>query len=127
MLPPPSCLQGYIKMKANVQDRAGLCGIAMVASYPTKNGPNPPEPGPEPGPDPGPGPRPGPKPGPQPVKCDDQSSCPAETTCCCITDIFNICLQWGCCPMVHATCCDDHQHCCPQVRQSSGEDEGAAT
>ncbi len=28
--------QGYIRLKANVQAKEGLCGIAMAASYPTK-------------------------------------------------------------------------------------------
>ena len=82
----------------------------MAASYPTKTGPNPPDPGP----DPGPSPSPGPGPGPVPVQCDDTSECLPSTTCCCLSTIFDICLQWGCCPMVKATCCDDHQHFCPQ-------------
>ncbi|KAG1652402.1 hypothetical protein FOA52_004582 [Chlamydomonas sp. UWO 241] len=106
---------GYIKIMANFAEPTGLCGIAMVASYPTKNGPNPPDPGPEPGPTPGP--TPGPKPGPPkpepPVTCDDSAECPAGTTCCCVTELFSMCMQWGCCPMPKATCCEDHQHCCP--------------
>ena len=25
-----------------------------------------------------------------------------------------MCLQWACCPIPDAVCCDDHVHCCPQ-------------
>eukprot|EP00195_Chlamydomonas_chlamydogama_P016889 CAMPEP_0202889940 /NCGR_PEP_ID=MMETSP1392-20130828/475_1 /ASSEMBLY_ACC=CAM_ASM_000868 /TAXON_ID=225041 /ORGANISM="Chlamydomonas chlamydogama, Strain SAG 11-48b" /LENGTH=479 /DNA_ID=CAMNT_0049573391 /DNA_START=8 /DNA_END=1447 /DNA_ORIENTATION=+ len=100
--------KGYIRLKAGVAAKEGICGIAMAASYPTKTGPNP-DPGPEPGPDPGPSP--GPKPG--PVKCDDSSECPESNTCCCLGSLFNICLQWGCCPIPRATCCEDYEHCCP--------------
>jgi KDEL-tailed cysteine endopeptidase len=32
---------GYIRMKRNVKDKKGLCGIAMAASYPVKTSPNP--------------------------------------------------------------------------------------
>ncbi|CAM0911653.1 unnamed protein product [Alopecurus aequalis] len=32
---------GYIRMKRNVKDKHGLCGIAMEASYPVKTSPNP--------------------------------------------------------------------------------------
>eukprot|EP00195_Chlamydomonas_chlamydogama_P009760 CAMPEP_0202901788 /NCGR_PEP_ID=MMETSP1392-20130828/14680_1 /ASSEMBLY_ACC=CAM_ASM_000868 /TAXON_ID=225041 /ORGANISM="Chlamydomonas chlamydogama, Strain SAG 11-48b" /LENGTH=479 /DNA_ID=CAMNT_0049588403 /DNA_START=184 /DNA_END=1623 /DNA_ORIENTATION=+ len=100
--------KGYIRMKAGVKAKEGLCGIAMAASYATKTGPNP-DPGPAPGPDPGPAP--GPKPG--PVKCDDSSQCPQGNTCCCVTSLFSLCLQWGCCPIPKATCCEDNEHCCP--------------
>ncbi|XP_077407642.1 granulin b [Vanacampus margaritifer] len=43
------------------------------------------------------------------VKCDDKSSCAAGTTCCKLPSG-----EWGCCPLVKAVCCDDHEHCCPQ-------------
>nr|XP_023646390.1 granulins-like [Paramormyrops kingsleyae] len=43
------------------------------------------------------------------VKCDTQSSCPTGTTCCPLSTG-----QWGCCPLVQAVCCADHEHCCPQ-------------
>ncbi|XP_034563419.1 granulin b isoform X2 [Notolabrus celidotus] len=43
------------------------------------------------------------------VKCDDKSSCASGTTCCKLTTG-----EWGCCPLVKAVCCDDHEHCCPQ-------------
>ena len=28
-------------------------------------------------------------------------------------DFFGYCFAWACCPLVEATCCDDHIHCCP--------------
>lgn len=100
---------GYIRLKAQISAKEGICGIAMAASYPTKTTPNPPKPSPDPGPGPGPDP-PGP---PRPTQCDDTSQCPTSTTCCCITDFLNLCLQWGCCPIEEAICCPDKQHCCP--------------
>jgi len=60
--------------------QAGMCGIAMQPSYPTKTNPNPPTP--PPGPHPGPKPPAPPKP--EPVQCDPYSECPPETTCCCL-------------------------------------------
>ncbi|KAM6951082.1 granulin b [Aplochiton taeniatus] len=43
------------------------------------------------------------------VKCDDKSSCAAGATCCKLPSG-----EWGCCPLVKAVCCADHEHCCPQ-------------
>ncbi|KAM8730432.1 granulin b isoform 1-T2 [Acanthopagrus schlegelii] len=43
------------------------------------------------------------------VKCDDKSSCASGTTCCKLQTG-----EWGCCPLVKAVCCEDHEHCCPQ-------------
>ncbi|KAJ7987703.1 hypothetical protein DPEC_G00329240 [Dallia pectoralis] len=43
------------------------------------------------------------------VKCDDKSSCATGTTCCQLSTG-----DWGCCPLVKAVCCTDHEHCCPQ-------------
>ncbi|XP_034425893.1 granulin b isoform X2 [Hippoglossus hippoglossus] len=43
------------------------------------------------------------------VKCDDKSSCATGTTCCKL-----LTGEWGCCPLVKAVCCADHEHCCPQ-------------
>ncbi|XP_026207191.1 granulin b [Anabas testudineus] len=42
------------------------------------------------------------------VKCDDKSSCATGTTCCKLPNG-----EWGCCPLVKAVCCADHEHCCP--------------
>uniref|UniRef100_M8B734 Cysteine protease 1 n=1 Tax=Aegilops tauschii TaxID=37682 RepID=M8B734_AEGTA len=87
---------GYIRMERNVTARAGKCGIAMFASYPVKNGPNP---------------KPAP-PAPE-GKCDRYSSCPAGSTCCCTYGVRSVCLAWGCCPAEGATCCRDRSTCCP--------------
>uniref|UniRef100_A0A8C7ZWR7 Granulin b n=1 Tax=Oryzias sinensis TaxID=183150 RepID=A0A8C7ZWR7_9TELE len=43
------------------------------------------------------------------VKCDNKSSCASGTTCCPLQTG-----GWGCCPLVKAVCCADHEHCCPQ-------------
>ncbi|KAM9560199.1 progranulin-like isoform 2-T2 [Salvelinus alpinus] len=43
------------------------------------------------------------------VKCDNNSSCASGTTCCKLPTG-----EWGCCPLVKAVCCTDHEHCCPQ-------------
>ena len=80
----------------------------LQASFPIKKGPNPPTPPPTP-----PTPPPGPEPGPEPVACDDTTQCPAGSTCCCMREFFGYCFTWACCPLPEATCCDDHQHCCP--------------
>ncbi|KAJ6896380.1 hypothetical protein NC651_022554 [Populus alba x Populus x berolinensis] len=98
---------GYIRMERNVAStETGKCGIAMEASYPTKKGANPPNPGPSP---------PSPvKPSPPPSsECDDYYSCPSGSTCCCIYQYGDYCFGWGCCPLESATCCDDHDSCCP--------------
>ncbi|XP_073539292.1 progranulin isoform X5 [Phyllobates terribilis] len=42
------------------------------------------------------------------VKCDDETACPDETTCCRLESG-----EWGCCPYEQAVCCSDHLHCCP--------------
>ncbi|MBN3308823.1 GRN protein, partial [Amia calva] len=47
--------------------------------------------------------------GPQDVRCDPQTSCASGTTCCQLPTG-----KWGCCPLVKAVCCSDHEHCCPQ-------------
>lgn len=43
------------------------------------------------------------------VKCDSTMSCASGSTCCKLSTG-----QWGCCPLVKAVCCEDHEHCCPQ-------------
>ncbi|KAF7665606.1 hypothetical protein LDENG_00135560 [Lucifuga dentata] len=42
------------------------------------------------------------------IKCDDQTSCEDDQTCCKISATI-----WGCCPAPNAVCCDDMKHCCP--------------
>nr|AEV41024.1 putative oryzain beta chain precursor [Oryza minuta] len=99
---------GYVRMERNINATTGKCGIAMMASYPTKSGANPPKPSPTP-PTP---PTPPPPAAPDHV-CDDNFSCPAGSTCCCAFGFRNLCLVWGCCPVEGATCCKDHASCCP--------------
>jgi hypothetical protein len=93
---------GYIRMERNIKSASGKCGIALEASYPIKNGANPPNPGPSP-----------PSPVTPPSVCDNYYSCPESTTCCCIYPYGGYCFAWGCCPLEGATCCDDHYSCCP--------------
>ncbi|XP_047068138.1 oryzain beta chain-like isoform X1 [Lolium rigidum] len=99
---------GYLRMERNINATTGKCGIAMMSSYPTKNGANPPKPSPTP-PTP---PTPPPPVAPDHV-CDENQSCPAGSTCCCAFSFRNQCLLWGCCPVEGATCCKDHASCCP--------------
>ncbi|KAM4624047.1 granulin b isoform 2-T2 [Polymixia lowei] len=42
-------------------------------------------------------------------KCDRQTMCPGGTTCC-----KQGSGQWACCPLPHAVCCNDQEHCCPK-------------
>lgn len=101
---------GFIKLVRNLGAPGaspGQCGIAMVASYPLKTGPNPPAPKPEP-------PSPPSPPEPKPVACDATTSCPNGSTCCCLREFFGYCIgSWACCPLPKATCCADGAHCCP--------------
>ncbi|KAF5185465.1 Cysteine proteinase [Thalictrum thalictroides] len=73
-----------------------------IASYPTKKGQNPPNPPPSP-----------PSPVKPPSKCDTYYSCPAGSTCCCLYKYGRYCFSWGCCGLESATCCADHNSCCP--------------
>ena len=98
--------RGYIRLVRGIANSAGQCGIAMQASYPIKKTPNPPPTPPTPEP-------PTPPPGPAPAVCDSTTSCPPGATCCCLREFFGYCFTWACCPLVEATCCDDHEHCCP--------------
>ncbi|XP_022896123.1 cysteine proteinase RD21A-like [Olea europaea var. sylvestris] len=94
---------GYIRLHRNVANtKTGKCGIAIEASYPLKNGQNPPKPGPSP-----------PTPVKPPTVCDDYYTCPEGSTCCCLYQYGNFCFGWGCCPLESATCCDDQSSCCP--------------
>ncbi|KAF7142731.1 hypothetical protein RHSIM_Rhsim05G0087200 [Rhododendron simsii] len=87
--------KGYIRMQRNINTPIGKCGITLTASYPTKTSV---------------------KPSPPPVKpstaCDDYSSCPKGTTCCCLSGNSGACKSWGCCPFESAICCKDST-CCP--------------
>ena len=90
---------GYVKLQRNIKDSSGKCGVAMMASYPTKSSTiNPPKPPP-----------------PSPVVCDKSYTCPAKSTCCCLYEYKGKCYSWGCCPYESATCCEDGSSCCPQA------------
>lgn len=105
---------GYIRMERNVAGTShGKCGIAMLASYPIKKGPNPPNPGPSP-----------PAPVKPPTICDKNYECPQATTCCCLYEWGKYCFEWGCCPHEAATCCDDHYSCCPKDYPVCDTNEG---
>ncbi|GBG67756.1 hypothetical protein CBR_g882 [Chara braunii] len=93
---------GYIRIKMDQMEKQGLCGFYMQSSFPIKTSPNPP-----------PGPPTPPPPPPTPEVCDGTHQCTHGTTCCCAFPIGSFCLAWGCCAMEDATCCEDHQHCCP--------------
>ncbi|KAG6515791.1 hypothetical protein ZIOFF_026221 [Zingiber officinale] len=100
---------GYIRMERNIAERSGKCGIASMASYPTKGGANllnnhaaasssssaPSLAKPL-------------------TACDSYYTCSGSTTCCCIYQQGNHCFTWGCCPLEGATCCNDHYSCCPR-------------
>lgn len=90
-------MNGYIHMERNTGDSQGLCGINMLASYPTKTSPNPPPPSP-----------------PSPVKCNLFTYCSQGETCCCARSFFGICFSYKCCGLDSAVCCKDNRHCCPQ-------------
>ncbi|XP_022951321.1 zingipain-2 [Cucurbita moschata] len=89
-------MDGYIHMQRNSGNSEGVCGINMLASYPTKTSPNPP-----------------PSPPPGPTKCSFLTSCAAGETCCCAKEFFGLCLSWKCCGLSSAVCCKDGRHCCP--------------
>ncbi|KAJ6825793.1 low-temperature-induced cysteine proteinase [Iris pallida] len=89
-------MDGYMHMQRNSGSKHGICGINMMASYPTKTSPNPP-----------------PSPGPGPAKCSLFAYCPAGSTCCCTRRIFGMCFSWSCCGLESAVCCKDHRYCCP--------------
>ncbi|KAL1309391.1 hypothetical protein AAHE18_17G174000 [Arachis hypogaea] len=89
-------MNGYIHMVRN-NGSQGICGINMLASYPTKTTPNPPPPPP-----------------PGPTKCNLFTYCPAAETCCCSWRVLGLCLSYKCCGLDSAVCCKDNSHCCPQ-------------
>ncbi|XP_072952235.1 low-temperature-induced cysteine proteinase [Typha angustifolia] len=90
-------MDGYMHMLRNSGSSAGVCGINMLPSYPTKTSPNPP-----------------PSPGPGPTKCSVLTYCAEGYTCCCTWRVLGFCLSWSCCGLDNAVCCKDHRYCCPQ-------------
>lgn len=88
-------MNGYIHMLRNTDNSAGLCGINMLVSYPTKTSPNPPVPPPG------------------PIRCNLFTYCSRGETCCCAKKFLGICFSWKCCGKTSAVCCKDKRHCCP--------------
>ena len=43
------------------------------------------------------------------IKCPDGGYCQDANTCCLLESG-----RYGCCPHVHAICCSDKEHCCPE-------------
>ena len=82
--------QGFIRMAMN-HGAAGLCGLAMVPSYPVVKKAGPPGPPTPPGPSPTP---------PATITCDSKtgSTCPSTATCCCTLKLpfINYCVNYGC-------------------------------
>lgn len=90
-------MNGYMHMLRNSGDSQGVCGINMLASFPTKTSPNPPPP-----------------PAPGPTKCSILTYCPAESTCCCSWRVLGLCLSWSCCDLEKCSlCCKNNQYCRP--------------
>lgn len=89
-------MDGYIHILRNSGSAQGVCGINMLASYPTKTGTNPPPP-----------------PSPGPTRCNLFTHCGEGETCCCARRLLGICFSWKCCGLTSAICCTDHRHCCP--------------
>ncbi|XAR59252.1 Zingipain [Bertholletia excelsa] len=111
-------IEGYAYIKRNTSKEYGVCAINAMASYPTKESsapspyPSPAVPPPPPSTPPPPPPPPSP-PSPSPSECGDFSYCPATETCCCIYEIFDFCLIYGCCEYTDAVCCTGTEYCCP--------------
>lgn len=118
-------LDGYFYIERNTDLEYGVCAINAMASYPTKEGTTPsPEPSPTPPPPPSPPPPPPPPPSPSPVECGDFSYCSSDETCCCLFELLDYCLIYGCCELENAVCCTDSIYCCPEDYPICDVDEG---
>ena len=103
---------GYFYLRRNTNLKYGVCAINYEASYPTQTsyapGPTSPSVPPPPA-----TPPPPPPPSPSPTECGDFSYCAADETCCCIFELLDICLLYGCCEYEDAVCCTGTDDCCP--------------
>lgn len=97
-------MDGYFYLLRNSSLKYGQCGVNAMASYPTKSS------GPTPHPPPA---IPPPPPSPSPSHCGEFAYCPADETCCCVLELFEICLIYGCCEYKNAVCCTGTDSCCP--------------
>lgn len=113
-------LDGYFYIERNTDIEYGVCAINAMASYPTKEETSPsPEPSPSstpppPPPSTPPPPPPPPPPSPSPVECGGYSYCSSDETCCCIFELLDYCLIYGCCELENAVCCTGSIYCCPE-------------
>jgi len=109
-------MEGYIYIRRNTNLKYGVCAINYMASYPTKeptapspsSPPSPPSP-----PPPQPLPPPPPPPPPPPIRCGGFSYCSAHETCCCLYELYDFCLVYGCCGYENGVCCRGTEYCCP--------------
>jgi hypothetical protein len=114
-------LDGYFYLRRNTNLTYGVCAVNAMASYPTKesSAPSPTSPPPPPTPvTPPPPPTPvtpppPPPPSPSPSECGDFTFCPSDETCCCLYELLDFCLIYGCCPYENAVCCTGTEYCCP--------------
>ncbi|KAK7306535.1 hypothetical protein VNO77_44482 [Canavalia gladiata] len=102
-------MEGYIYIRRNTDLEYGVCAINYMASYPTKDS----SAAPSPSNPPSPPTTPPPPPSPSPSECGDFSYCPADETCCCLFELFDFCLVYGCCEYENAVCCTGTEYCCP--------------
>lgn len=125
-------IEGYFYIKRDTSSTYGTCAINAMASYPTieSSSPSPypspsvpPPPPPPPSSPPPPPPTP-PPPSPSPSECGDYSYCPSDETCCCITEFFDYCLIYGCCPYENGVCCTGTEYCCPSDYPICDVEEG---
>ncbi|KAH9625005.1 hypothetical protein KSS87_011262 [Heliosperma pusillum] len=109
-------MEGYIYIRRNTNLPYGVCAINAEASYPIQSSsaqspyPSPPSSPPSPH---NPPPPPPPPPVPAPTECGEYSYCPASQTCCCLYQMFDFCLMYGCCEYENAVCCAGTDYCCP--------------
>ncbi|KAI9120344.1 hypothetical protein K1719_007377 [Acacia pycnantha] len=106
-------LDGYFLLIRNADEKYGKCAIDYMASYPTKESSAPSPASPPPPPVTPPPPPPPPPPSPSPSECGDYSYCAADQTCCCIYELLDFCLIYGCCEYENAVCCSGTEYCCP--------------
>ncbi|KAL9257253.1 Cysteine proteinase RD21A-like protein [Drosera capensis] len=126
-------IQGYFYLKRNTDLEYGVCAVNAMASYPTKTSSSPspypspavpPPPPPTPPPPPPESPPPPPPPSPSPTQCGDFSYCSSTETCCCIFEVFDFCLIYGCCEYTDAVCCTGTDYCCPNDYPICDVDDG---
>ncbi|KAL9236840.1 hypothetical protein vseg_011464 [Gypsophila vaccaria] len=108
-------MEGYIYIRRNTNLPYGVCAINAEASYPVQSSSSP-SPYPSPSSPPPPPHNPPPPPPPStPTDCGDYYYCPASQTCCCLYQMAEFCMIYGCCEYEDAVCCTGTSYCCPQM------------